>query len=365
MKAVLIGGLYVLNLADGFCLPHREGKEIFKIDLIKPSIEIEESRTTASSSQTRRQILKSQIVTILTVSCLTTQAASAATVDSYTESDSKSELTPVIDPKRRQPQKPFAPPAALLPATRVKLLIDHSLILLENLLDNQNSSINESEKKQKQQDIIMSLQRNLLLQQTYMFPLNRVSKNEKGQVNDTSLKSNSKLYDDTYNNIIKSASPQDIPYLLLVKAGEQREFNILQQRQKYLEKQNAIREAFNFYTRQLQFDTEFYVLNASPAEKKKMIRNDALPDIKSVIVSDLDLRDLVRNQVLDAADDAKAELLYQMKQYDDSGIFDGSELKKCLLRAQNMINQWFDFIPVNDVAMAVESVSKEMADRND
>ncbi len=94
-----------------------------------------------------------------------------------------------------------------------------------------------------------------------------------------------------------------------------------------------------------------------------MIRNDALPDIKSVIVSDLDLRDLVRNQVLDAVDDSKAELMYQMKQYDDTGIFDGSELKICLLRAQDMINQWFDFISSNDVAVAIETVAKEMENR--
>lgn len=45
-----------------------------------------------------------------------------------------------------------------------------------------------------------------------------------------------------------------------------------------------------------------------------MIRNDSLPGIKSVIISDLDLRDLVRNRVLDYAwDDVKFELQYQVK----------------------------------------------------
>ena len=42
-----------------------------------------------------------------------------------------------------------------------------------------------------------------------------------------------------------------------------------------------------------------------------MIRNDALPSVQSVIVSDLDLRDLCRNQVLDSWDEAQAgKILY-------------------------------------------------------
>jgi hypothetical protein len=367
MKGVLIGGFYILNLVNGFCLPNYDERKaiIVKIDA-KTNLEIDESFVSSSLSnldQSRRYILKSQIAAVLTVGGLSTQSAIAAIEDPNTRQDSESELALTSSSKRRQPQKPFAPPAALLPATRVKLLIEQSLSLLDDLLDSDKSSIDESKKKQMLQDTIISLQRNLLLQQTYMLPLYENVKKQIEETKDIHLKSNSKLYDDTYNNIMKSASPQDVPYLLLVKAGEQREINILKQQQKYLEKQNAIREAFNFYTKQLQFDTEFYVLNASPTEKKKMIRNDALPDIKSVIVSDLDLRDLVRNQVLDAVDDAKAELMYQMKQYDDSGIFDGSELRTCLLRAQGMINQWFGFIPENDVAVAVETVSKEMTDR--
>lgn len=365
MKGILLGGLHILNLVDGFCLSQYERKAIVKIDA-KPNLETEKSYVSSLKSNphhSRRCILKSQFAALLTISGLSSKTAVAATEDTYRRPDSENELAPTSSPMRRQPQKPFAPPAALLPATRVKLLIDQSLVLLEDILASENSSLEENKKKQKQQDVILSLQRNLLLQQTYMLPLNGTSKNLSEDVKDILLKSNSKLYDDTYNNIIKSASPQDVPYLLLVKAGEQREIKILKQRQKYLEKQNAIREAFNFYTKQLQFDTEYYVLNASPSEKKKMIRNDALPDIKSVIVSDLDLRDLVRNQVLDAVDDSKAELMYQMKQYDDTGIFDGSELKICLLRAQDMINQWFDFISSNDVAVAIETVAKEMENR--
>jgi hypothetical protein len=44
-----------------------------------------------------------------------------------------------------------------------------------------------------------------------------------------------------------------------------------------------------------------------------MIRNDQLPSVKAVITSDLDLRDLYRNQLLTAVDDVTAEVAYQLK----------------------------------------------------
>ena len=131
-------------------------------------------------------------------------------------------------------------------------------------------------------------------------------------------------------------------------------------RQRKLEKLNGIREAFNYYTRQLQFDTEYYVLNASAEDKKRMIRNDALPDIKSVIVSDLDMRDLVRNQVLDAYDDVKFELQYQVKNYESGADFDWYEMKTVLSHARSECDRWFSFIAIDDVEKAIEIVSQEL-----
>lgn len=64
--------------------------------------------------------------------------------------------------------------------------------------------------------------------------------------------------------------------------------------------------AFNYYTRQLSFADE-YVLTASKEERKQLIRNDNLPSLTAVITSDLDRRDLYRNQFLTAIDDASAE----------------------------------------------------------
>jgi hypothetical protein len=56
----------------------------------------------------------------------------------------------------------------------------------------------------------------------------------------------------------------------------------------------------NYYTQQLEFDGDRYLLTSSKEDKKRMIRNDQLPTLTVVITSDLDLRDLYRNQFLTA-----------------------------------------------------------------
>jgi hypothetical protein len=66
-------------------------------------------------------------------------------------------------------------------------------------------------------------------------------------------------------------------------------------------------------------------------ERKKMIREDEIPDVTTVIASDMGLRYLLRNEILTALDDARAELKYQMKQID----VDGRDLYDSLLSAQS------------------------------
>ena len=54
-----------------------------------------------------------------------------------------------------------------------------------------------------------------------------------------------------------------------------------------------------------------------PTKRKgssSLIRNDNLPSLTAVITSDLDRRDLYRNQFLTAIYDASAEAAYQVKQ---------------------------------------------------
>lgn len=299
-----------------------------------------------SSSNTRRNVLKKIGLFVSSIPFVIQPDIAQADDDS---------TLPNIGMKKSSPKKPFAPASALLPAARVKYTVEESIRLLEEL------EAFGADKKPLD-DVIVDLNK-LITVNSYMSPLSgKGSKNNKAAPIDEELMkpSKAKLYQETYNDKLKDISPIDVPYALLTKAGDYRQFDQLQKRQRKLEKLNPIREAFNYYTRQLQFDTEYYVLNASAEDKKKMIRNDALPDIKSVIVSDLDLRDLIRNQVLDAYDDVKYELEYQVNNYKTGkSDFDGNELKETLIRAKNEIDRWFTFIDSSDVNAAMETVGNE------
>ncbi|GFH57372.1 hypothetical protein CTEN210_13848 [Chaetoceros tenuissimus] len=299
-----------------------------------------------SSSETRRNVLKKLGLFISSIPVGIQPGMARADDDS---------TLPNIGMKKSSPKKPFAPASALLPAARVKYTVEESIRLLEELETFGTD-------KKPLDDVIMDLNK-LIGVNSYMSPLsgNESKKNKAAPIDEELMKpSKAKLYQETYNDKLKDISPIDVPYALLTKAGDYRQFDQLQKRQRKLEKLNPIREAFNYYTRQLQFDTEYYVLNASAEDKKKMIRNDALPDIKSVIVSDLDLRDLIRNQVLDAYDDVKFGLEYQVNNYKTGkSDFDGNELKATLMRAKNEIDRWFSFIDSSDVNAAMETVGNE------
>lgn len=136
--------------------------------------------------------------------------------------------------------------------------------------------------------------------------------------------------------------------------GDKTQFRILRSRQRNLEKSDSIRAAFNAYTNNLVFG-DAYQLNVQGDEKKNLVRNNALPDVNAVVVSDLDLRDLYRNQVLENMDNAKAELAYQLK----SNEIDAGEILSYLVGAQTAANEWFSFIPKDDVEKAYNDVVVE------
>jgi len=312
-------------------------------------------KSTIASVQCRREVVKKSFLSLIGAAFTSVQCADAAFAD-----DDKG--LPSI--KKMTPKKPFAPAPALLPAARVKFTIDESIRLVEELIalgEGGGSTV-------RRNDIVKFLTGTLVGVKSFMVAPSLAAEGSKKSTAavpiDESIMtpSKSKLYQETYNDKLKDISPIDVPYALLSKVGDYRQFDQLQRRQRKLEKLNPIRQAFNYYTRQLQFDTEYYVLNANAEEKKRMIRNDALPDIKSVIVSDLDLRDLVRNQVLDAYDDVTAELQYQVKNYESvDGVFDGYELMEVLNRAKNECDKWFSFISEDDVKQAMEAVVKEQS----
>jgi len=155
-------------------------------------------------------------------------------------------------------------------------------------------------------------------------------------------------------NGIDYTTPYDKVNTAIQQWGERRQFEILRRRQRALEEANPIRAAFNCYTNNLVFSNS-YQLNAQGEEKKNLIRNNALPDVNAVVVSDLDLRDLYRNQVLEKLDDAKAEIEYQLKTKD----VDTNEVLSILKEAQLSCNEWFSFIPPSDVAEAQEAIDEE------
>ncbi|CAB9520842.1 expressed unknown protein [Seminavis robusta] len=153
---------------------------------------------------------------------------------------------------------------------------------------------------------------------------------------------------------IDYTTPYDRLNTSLQQWGDQRTFQILRGRQRNLERNNAMRAAFNAYTNNLVFG-DSYQLNVQGAERKALVRNDALPDVNTVVVSDLDLRDLYRNQVLQNMDDAKAEIDYQIS----SGEVDVNEVLACLQAARASCDEWFSFIPKEDVQAALQDVLSE------
>ena len=113
----------------------------------------------------------------------------------------------------------------------------------------------------------------------------------------------------------------------------------------------------NYYTYQLQFSGDRYQLTASKEDKKRMIRNDALPTITSVIVSDLDLRDLYRNEFLTSLDDLVAEIKYQLNKNDGAAEID--DVVELMNECNASLTKWFNLIPEQDVQMAYNQLVKQ------
>ena len=133
----------------------------------------------------------------------------------------------------------------------------------------------------------------------------------------------------------------------------ERQWGMLQYAESKREEGNEMRAAFNFYARQLSFADE-YVLTAPKDKRKEMIRNDALPSITAVIASDLDRRDLYRNQFLTAIDDAVAEVAYQVRLKPEE--VDVTDVVNLVNEAHEACENWFLLIPSQDVEEAVAAV---------
>jgi hypothetical protein len=240
-----------------------------------------------------------------------------------------------------------APLELLLPATRVKVYIDQAVSLCLSFRDSDDAIAAK----------LVPLKE--FLEQEPIFTSSQEEKMSKRylEIKTSSAWQQARLKEREAQGAemgIDYTTPYDKVNTAIQQWGDRRQFKILRSRQRRLEQSNTIRTAFNAYTNNLVFG-DAYKLNAQGDEKKAMVRNDALPNVNAVVVSDLDLRDLYRNQVLQNMDDARAEIDYQLK----SGDTNVDEILTYLSQAQASCEEWFDLIPKNDVEEALKTVSKE------
>ena len=248
--------------------------------------------------------------------------------------------------------RPFAPVDTLVPATRVRKMIDDAVEIASRLSKDGNGSAS-SDKKERL--LLVKQLEGLLLQ-----PQNFTRGYQSMDVPQRPAQS----YLDSY-----AKERSDLPMLAkpgaaLVQNGEIDTWKRLKRQEKVREDADEVRAALNFYTSNLNFNPDRYTLTGTKAERSQLIRADRLPDVKNVIASDMGLRYLLRNEVLTALDDARAELRYQMQRQtkqegnDGEGGVDGTELLEILLRAQASCNKLFDLIGEEDVAAARDIVKE-------
>lgn len=254
-------------------------------------------------------------------------------------------------------KKPFAPVEALMPAIRVKRLIDRCVVLASELVQDGDSPSSVASTKQQQR--IQELQTLLLKPQNFI--------DESSPIQDTPVPSQpAQSYLDAYNRNRAQLNVLQQPGALLVERGEILAWKRLKRQEYRAQQADAVRAALNLYTSRLTFSATEYVLQVPKQVRSQMIRNDALPDVKQVIQSDMGLRYLLRNEVLTSMADARAELLYQLQQQpqsdnSDSSIItmDARELLELLRQAQQGMDRWLSLIDDRDVRQAVEAVEQQ------
>lgn len=233
--------------------------------------------------------------------------------------------------------KPYAKLDDLLPAARVKRVIDRSVELTSDMVANDSNK----------QTTIPVLE-GLLLQ-----PQNFTGSRGVSEVPTKPAEQYLKSYKKTRDDLPLLAKPG----AMLVQDGDIRAWKRLKAGEQARERQDEVRAALNAYTNGLSFDADRYLLTAPKDVRKKLIREDQIPDIKSVITSDLGMRYLVRNEVLSAMDEVRAEMRYQLEASD--GPFDAVELLERLKVAQSALDRWFAFIEESDVSEALAALEKE------
>jgi len=234
---------------------------------------------------------------------------------------------------------PFSPIDALLPAARVKITLDSAV----NIASQLSTATDANEKR----ELLHDLEGLLLVTQNYT----------RGTTPMAVPQQPAKQYLNAYDDYRRSLSLLEKPGAILVQNGEIDAWKRLKREERVREDADEVRAALNYYTSNLNFNSQEFILTATREERSRLIRDDKIPDVKTVIASDMGLRYLHRNDLLTACDDARAELNYQMKQ--DPNSIDGGELLDILLMAQNACTKWFALIDERDMMAAMEIVQKE------
>ena len=240
--------------------------------------------------------------------------------------------------------KPYAPPSALLPVARLKIWTDEAYDLASSL---PSASVEQRYKQIVELNKILSSRPKLFITEK---PLKRTS-SSLAQITSSVSSANKDQYQLNRKDLNSISGKFSA---MLNQADVERQWGMLQYAESQREQSNEMRAAFNYYTQQLNFGDK-YVLTASKQDRKKMIREDSIPSLTSVITSDLDLRDLYRNQYLTAIEDLQAEVAYQAKLSSDS--IDTLDTVDLMKQAYNAISQWFDMISPEDIEEAIVMVN--------
>ena len=259
------------------------------------------------------------------------------------------------DGRRDATTRPSAPIEYLLPAARVGVYIYTCLSLAQDLL---TTGRNEDVLKTK-----LDRLEHLLIHPPSFIKTNdpvvtRGDPYELPPIVGEFAMASQKQKERQQNSIDAGFVPQFFEVGQLI--GERRAWDRLTKSERMREEQSEVRRALNIYTTNINFSTSRYTFAGTDEEKRRMIREDRLPTAVDVIRSDLDARDLYRNEVQTALDDAKAEYLYQKRVCGDDVLkFDANELVLLLETAKKAVNSWFSFVPDQDISNALELVKKE------
>mmetsp|Transcript_20205 Transcript_20205/g.30625 ORF Transcript_20205/g.30625 Transcript_20205/m.30625 type:complete len:346 (-) Transcript_20205:84-1121(-) len=277
---------------------------------------------------------------------LSTIAPSAFALENNAENSELSMAQP-LGPDGES-SRPSAPIEYLLPAARVGIYIYQLVALVEGFHANDQSS----EGVAKLEKLLLSSPRFIRASDQVDVSRDDPYKNALPIAGEIGV-AKEKQKERQANSVQVGLLPQFFEVGELV--GERRQWNQLRATERERENASEVRRALNIYTTNLNFNRNKYEWKGSKEEKRKRIRSDQLPTTTDVIRSDLDTRDLYRNQVQTALDDAKAEYLYQKRESgDDASKFDFTELLGILKQAQIAIDKWFNFIPKRDVQSALE-----------